>query len=569
MADVEIEPILDHEIRRVSPAIDIIEDKAAIGVWLPCRITTVRRDGEYVEDLNYHPFYVTEDRKLVSFYELPPGYVLSCKPIQMEPRWAVKHIKRYLNGEGFPDPVDVFFSVLDAWAEYVEFSDPREYIFRALWDIGTYFAHLFRTYIYDYVGGVKQTGKTKVLMLHAAICHNAILSGNMSTSSIFRLIQHARSTLLIDETEMLASRTDPERTLDFRSLLLFGYKAGNCVYRIEKDVKSERLVPQRYEVYGPKALANIRGLEDVLVDRCKITIMSRALGAAGKKEIDLEDSRWQDLRDKLYRFYLGYWKEVKQTYDEVSELSSLNVQDELTIGKYAYRETELWLPILSLAKFFERRLLNLVNIEKERGVYGELKDIHPHAYNNIICSSCTFQALSSLVLDLARTNVQIKQTEDVTETGEYVLVQTLLDLVKEAKFYRVMNIREQMACSYDEPQSWLTTKWVGNALRRLGFLEKRRVGTGYEYLLTPQGVKNVALRLNIQPQSEPAPSNQFSVLFLEDYPGGLVPGLEGSVPKGTMLILDAPVALELKRSFGFVELKPLEAGPRMQPEEKA
>jgi len=71
--------------------------------------------------------------------------------------------------------------------------------------------------IYFYVGGVKASGKTKVLTLTYCLAFNAIFSNNMSTSTIYRLVQNARSTLLIDETEKLI---DPNRAQDLRSILL-------------------------------------------------------------------------------------------------------------------------------------------------------------------------------------------------------------------------------------------------------------------------------------------------------------------------------------------------------------
>jgi transposase len=65
--------------------------------------------------------------------------------------------------------------------------------------------------------------------------------------------------------------------------------------------------------------------------------------------------------------------------------------------------------------------------------------------------------------------------ENRTETLDFLLVQTLLSIVKEDAYYKVKEIKEAMAENFDEPQKWLTTKWIGNALRRLGFTEKRRM----------------------------------------------------------------------------------------------
>ena len=53
--------------------------------------------------------------------------------------------------------------------------------------------------------------------------------------------------------------------------------------------------------------------------------------------------------------------------------------------------------------------------------------------------------------------------------------------------------------AFDEEKKWITTRWIGNALRRLGFKDKRRVGTGYQYKLNRADVKDLAARLGVEP----------------------------------------------------------------------
>ena len=53
------------------------------------------------------------------------------------------------------------------------------------------------------------------------------------------------------------------------------------------------------------------------------------------------------------------------------------------------------------------------------------------------------------------------------------------------------------------------------------------------------------------------------VRFTQTYPGKLVPKLDKPIPAGTEIVLPAAEALELRRVFGFVELRPFrkEANP--------
>jgi hypothetical protein len=174
-------------------------------------------------------------------------------------------LKQYILGKNQPvTPEEVFTEVNERFKFYIEWPEEVIHDFLTLWVIGTYFHPLFNSYPYVYVGGIKRSGKTKVLTVAAQMSFNSIFSGNMSTASLYRLIQNNRCSLFIDETEKLSN---PERMQDFRNILLSGYKKGEKAYRIGKTAK-DRLIPEAFEVYGPKMLANIGGLEDVLSDRC-------------------------------------------------------------------------------------------------------------------------------------------------------------------------------------------------------------------------------------------------------------------------------------------------------------
>lgn len=206
-------------------------------------------------------------------------------------------------------PLKLLTEFIYIWVEDIEFSDKRDYIYHVLWDLGIYLHHLFNAFPYPYLGGVKRVGKTRVLTLHSLVAFNAIFSNNMSIASIYRLVQNAGCTLLIDETESLKN---PQRAQEMRTLLQSGYKKGPKAYRIEKNTKGQ-LVPIGYEVYSPKALANIRGLIHVLEDRCKPTIMRRSINRKIiDREVDIGDSRWVKLRSKLYRFFLMNWLPIKK-----------------------------------------------------------------------------------------------------------------------------------------------------------------------------------------------------------------------------------------------------------------
>ncbi|RLI19924.1 hypothetical protein DRO54_07370, partial [Candidatus Bathyarchaeota archaeon] len=476
LENLTIQPIFNGLAKRIHPAIGVVDGIGYVGVHLPCIITSSEEEAKEKE----LPFLITSNgKKILCNQDVLSRlkWKLEYRVVSFENRWSLESVKGFLNGTAKVDPATVYKMVKNAWKTYIEFDNPIIYDFLTLWTIGTYFFHLFNAYPYVYIGGLKRSGKTKVLTVASLMCFNAIFSNNLSTSAIFRLIQSGRCTLLMDETEKLANK---ERASELRNLLLSGYKQGAKVYRVEKTTK-ERLVPEAFEVYSPKMIANIRGIEDVLEDRCITIIMKRG---KNKQILNSEPSShdliWQEIRDKLYILYLKHWKEILSEYQKLSEGSERSEGSEpcgSILDQISDRERELWNPIICMASFFDKYLL-----------------LHTQP------SQHTQPSLKETIIEFAVQKVKEKQVENVTETRELILVQTLLELVQKDGYYKVKTIKDVMDEKYEEEQKWLRPEWVGRALKRLGFLDKHRIGRGVEYYLKREVVEDLAERLGIKKQ---------------------------------------------------------------------
>ncbi len=482
--DLEITP-LKQDYKLVHPALGTVNGTAYIGVWYVCQVK-----GEKKTTIKDLLFLVTSDRRKILANDAMlngMGWRLQYRPTRFKNRWSLDSVEAYLNGADV-DPISVFNAVVEAWQKYLEFTDDRDYIYHALWDTGTYFHFLFSAYPYAYHGGSTETGKSKAERLSSLIAFNAILSNNMSTSSIFRLIQNARSTLLLDETEKLSTRKMDTRVQEFRSILLSGYqRGGQAVYRVEKDKDTEAQNTVPFEVYGPKRLANIEGLEDVVGNRCKVTIHRRSINdAITKIDPDVESEEWATLRGQLCILFLQYWKEVKAIYDTLnpSELEGLDG-----------REFELWRPIIALAQFFDSHDVD----EKGTSVTRSLHSLSSPS------------SLNAVMVKLAQDTAKQSTVENLTETGESIMLQVLLGMVQGDDYVSVKGIRDKVVAQFDEQAPWITTRWVGNTLKRLGFKDKRRVGTGYQYKLNIESVRDVATRMGVKPVEKkinPPPKGQ-------------------------------------------------------------
>jgi hypothetical protein len=510
--DLEITPRPEGWLKPIHPALGVIDGTAYVGVWIPS-IVKDHKGHELEKTL----LYIVTDKKerILANDEVlkAKGWRLRYKPILFENRWMLDDVEAYLNGSVGRElsPSDLLGKVIKTWKSYVWFTNEREYVFQALWDVGTYFHQLFNAYPYPYLGGVKRSAKTKVLTIHSCLAFNAIFSMNISTAALYRLIQNASCTVLIDENEKL---NNPERAQEFRSILNAGYKKGQSVYRVEKT-KKEQLVPEAFEVYSPKALANIRGLEDVIEDRCKTTIMKRSRDRSiVDREVDITAPLWQDLRNSIYRLFLTNWKAVKRCYDRLGELSEQSelvnflrahgVSDE-DLVLLTSRELELWRPILALALFFDESTGEVSEISEDNGRGSQKTTFRGQSFDQgegqrkVLpqYTQTTLTSLTTLILRLAIETAKARQAEDATESAETVLVGVLVKLVREDRYYAVKAILGAMEESFGKEEKWLNTKWVGRALKRLGFTEKRRVGAGIEYLLKKTDVEDLANRMQV------------------------------------------------------------------------
>ena len=480
--DLEVTPLWNCAYALVHPAIGTVNGFAYIGCWVPCEVKD-KKGHMVVKDVLY---LVTSERETIrtspSDELMSRQWRLECKPIQMkENRWTLADIQAYVRGAGV-DPGEVFQEVVNLYKEYVELPTETHYILHALWSIGTYFHTLFHSYAYLYVGGIKKSGKTKTLTVHSVIDFNAIFSNNMSSATLYRIIQNSRATLLIDESEKLSN---PQRAQEFRNILLSGYKKGPLTYRCGKDAK-ERQIPEGYDVYAPKGIANISGLEDVLEDRSIPGFQKRTRNKAiANKEVDLLDPRYVKLRGKLSILFLQYWKEISSLYAgmkdrELSELTACGERaTDASIEGSEYvagRELELWKPLYVMAQFFDK-------------------------YPSVAHSQPSPHTLCSQIIELSCRLAKERHTENITEVGEEILIQCLLAIVpgdQLTTYVKVKHVAESIESQFDEKQEWLTTKWIGNALRRLGFTDKRRVGTGYEYSIPRKSLEDLAERMQIE-----------------------------------------------------------------------
>jgi hypothetical protein len=173
-----------------------------------------------------------------------------------------------------------------------------------------------------------QCGKTTLLDILSRLVVRPLLAGNVSAASVFRVVEVARPTLLVDEADTFLPGND-----ELRGVLNSGHRRGGSVIR----VVGEAMEVREFSTFAPAAIAMIGHLPGTLADR-SITIALKR-----KKADEPVDSfrydRTQEL-DQLARMC------ARWASDNVGQLREAD--PEVPANLYN-RAADNWHPLLAIA----------------------------------------------------------------------------------------------------------------------------------------------------------------------------------------------------------------------------
>ena len=257
-------------------------------------------------------------------------------------RWKNADIQSWLVSDTKVNPKDLFDNLLSLEREYFENPYDYDYFYEVCWKVHTYFYPLFTLTPYNDYTGMKNCGKSKRLKLNKFICYNSWSSDDSSNSSLFRTIGGTGATMLLDEVEKLGStKTDNS---DLQTILRGGFQNGHYVTKSE-EVRG-KWTPVAYDVFSPKAFGHINPIDNVLQDRCITTKLARTTNKtiANSEPEEDENPKIYQCRESCYRLFLDHANEVKSLIPEARGLFT----------EVSGRELNLWLPIVTIALFFEK-----------------------------------------------------------------------------------------------------------------------------------------------------------------------------------------------------------------------
>lgn len=450
-AETDVPQILSDDVPLLSPALGFQRDVAIVTV------AVIERTKD--KKLNTQPYLVTSTRELrrlsdeqiivlnhqeVALRVIPEG----CEFLM---RWRFADIQRYLQGE-IIEPGAVFTTIHDLFNHYVDFRSPVESRLLTLWTIGTYFYTMFPAYPYLALNGPKNSGKSTVMRVLQPLAFNMVTTSDPTGPSMFRLIHYTSCTVGIDEAERYHNPKDPGMQ-QIRQLLNSGYKQGMPAIRlIGEDMK-----PQAFDVYSPKILAAIAGLEDILASRCIPVPMRRTDKQMPTFPPDFDGA---SIRHALYSLALTHSQPIYHNYFERPELHSLH-----------NRSGELWSPLIALAAFFD-----------EVG----------HT-----------EGLLETVMTAATSDQQLSEGKALSDREEAVL--QALELIthgeEELVWIKAAALRERVARLIGQSVEKMgDAQWIGHILKRLHLLDdarRKRGMDGVTYAVKPSEVLDMMRRYDV------------------------------------------------------------------------
>lgn len=346
-------------------------------------------------------------------------------------RWSLPAILQFLQDGGqVCRPWELYHRLERVYIERIWFAESGNYMILALYTMLSYVFPVFDAIPYLHFTGLAGSGKTHAARLLATLSFNGHVEVDPTEASLFRTIEATRGLVVLDDQETgVTNRSHSENP--FMTILKTGYKRGARVTRMER--RGNEFVPLTFDVYGPKVITNVFGLEDILADRV-IPILMREIPPNLQSSINtspLRDNEAQPLIDGLMLFTMCHTPAI-------AEMAGGHTS-------HRTRTEEIFRPLYMLAEYIDSHAPTGTG----RSLLAELADIlEEKAGQRRIHREDTPEA--TLRLALLNLLEQRGHNEDWVSTREI-----------EKEFYKL----------HSSPPDWYNDRWLG---RNIGKVLKLR-----------------------------------------------------------------------------------------------
>jgi hypothetical protein len=460
--------ILWGNVKIITPALDCNPDETLLlTVPMPGIRTTVDKKGNPEQKGEMVLCTLTDKPEIFEACQhefMKRGWLAQIPNPILEQRWDADSVRAFLEGRTpAVNPWEVYVAVRSKFDHYVDFANMKNGpTVCAVYTVASYFYFLFEYFPYLKFGGEKGSGKTKTGNIFAALAFNGQIFANASRAVIYRTAQDTRGTMVIDEGESLAYKSEEQAA--YMQVLNSGWQRNG--YAILSD--KETLKPTKWSTYCPKIVCSIGGLEEVLGDRAFEIILLRTLNKEkADREVSLTSKEWQPIRDLEYLCLMQHWREMSHLIPTVTNTF-----------EFSGRIWNLAKPLLATA-----RLLDCYRPKDSRGVEAEIQDfVKQQAKEKVVkaAESFAFVVLSALG-DIVRDSLKSGTLDASTNPHLRIELSDLRDRVREA-----------------EGNPELGSKRIATTLKNLElYKDIKRDGRkgGFRFEVTPSEILEVESRL--------------------------------------------------------------------------
>jgi hypothetical protein len=183
-------------------------------------------------------------------------------------------------GEAEARPLAAYLVAVEAFVlRYIAFPSEHEPVAIALWIAHAHLVEQFDTSpILAITSAELRSGKTRVLDCLELLVPHPERSITPSEAVLYTILsERPRPTLLLDEVDAIFGPRTIDRNEGIRAILNSGNRKGTTVPRVR--LEGRRREVERFDVYGPKAIAGIGNLPTTVADRAiPIRMKRRAPG---------------------------------------------------------------------------------------------------------------------------------------------------------------------------------------------------------------------------------------------------------------------------------------------------
>lgn len=386
-------------------------------------------------------------------------------------------------GKAYEDIIKLMKCYLDLPEEH--------YKFIAIWIVGTYFHSQFSTYPFLFFNAMRGSGKTRLLKFISSLGAkgDGSVQNDISESVLFRTPQG--TTLCIDECERIGSKE--KSTL--RELLNSAYKRGVKVKRMRKskDKDGENFVVEEFEPFIPIAMANINGLDEILEDRSISVVIEKSNDPKYTKKIeDFDANKTFSLVKKsleqssvvcvVYRrkknittAWNEYIDDVYNYTNNTNNNNNTNNTNNTTTTPLAQKELELF---------------NKIDKSEINGRNFEL------LFPLLLVANEISDDVMDEILEIGVNLIKEKKSDESNESVDVSLIEFISQMEEETRFNylpikSILSGFRHFLGEGDTEDSWLNSKWLGKALKRLNLIsDKKRLAGGIEVVLNIDKAKD-------------------------------------------------------------------------------